>query len=140
MMPFAIAATGGRKRITVPALPTSICVGPKSGAGVTVRSPLASCSIPTPRFLSPAIIKAESRECRGRRSTEGESQSAAKIRARLVTDLEPGIVIVALTGSDPRKGACQRVPLSIMSLSLPEGSTGLYGNNLEGEQVKGVWR
>jgi len=49
-------------------------------------------------------------------------------------------VIVALTDSDPRKGACQRVPLSIMSLSLPEGSTALYGNNLDGEQVKGVWR
>src|ERR1700685_3093 len=93
-----MAATGGKKRITVPAFPTSIAAGPKSGAGLIVRSPLAASLIPTPRAFSPAIISAESREWSGRRSADGESDSAAKIRARLVTDFEPGIVNVAFTG------------------------------------------
>jgi hypothetical protein len=36
---------------------------------------------------------------------DGEEAIALSINARLVTDFEPGIVMVALTGLEPRYGA-----------------------------------
>jgi hypothetical protein len=50
-------------------------------------------------------MRAESRECKGLRKIEDESDKAARIRARFVTDLDPGIVRVEEIGELPRKGA-----------------------------------
>ena len=61
--------------------------------------------MPQPIALSPAIISALSRECRGLRSSDGVVARAAKISARLVADFEPGIVIAAEIGLFPRNGA-----------------------------------
>ena len=94
--PRASAATGGRKRMTVPASPTSMLVEPvSSAAGVTRRSgPYApspgTSSTPTPSARSAAIMSAESRECRGRRSSDGPSASAARTSSRLVRLFDPG--------------------------------------------------
>ena len=97
--------------MTVPALPTSTCAGPVNGAGLTIqKSPAASLpfSIPTPIALRPADINSESRETSGRRRVDGVFAWAARISARFVTDFDPGIVTVALTGRWlPRKGAGQ---------------------------------
>ena len=89
--PSARAASGGRKRITVPALPTSIVAGPLSGAGVTIQLPSFVSSIFTPRTCKPATINWLSREMRGLRIVDGFLAWAARISARLVTDFEPGI-------------------------------------------------
>ena len=107
--PLARAASGGKKRITVPAFPTSIEVGPKSGPGVIsqLSSPFVSIvsSMPIPSDRKPCAINSVSRDRSGLRSLEGLDARALKIKARLVTDLEPGIVMVACTGFEPRNGA-----------------------------------
>ena len=117
--PLAKAASGGRKRITVPALPTSTDAGPVSLPGPIFRSLFSSLVMVVPKACKPAIINSESLECSGLRSSDGLLAWAAKIKARFVTDLEPGITTVAETGSSPRKGALQS---SVMALSLPPGS------------------
>ncbi|CAB4994992.1 unannotated protein [freshwater metagenome] len=89
--PWASAASGGRKRITVPAFPTSICAGPVSGEGVTVQA-FSLPVIDIPIAWSPADISSESREMSGRRTIEGEIACEARMSARFVTDLDPGIV------------------------------------------------
>ena len=108
-MPRDKAASGGRNLITVPAFPTSIEAGPKSGAGVMLQisSPLSSTpsEIPIPRARRPWAISSVSRERSGRRRIEGVLAIALRTSARFVTDFEPGIVMVAATGVLPRKGA-----------------------------------
>ena len=61
--------------------------------------------MPQPIALSPVIISALSRECNGLRRFDGVFARAAKISARFVADFEPGIVIAAVIGLSPRKGA-----------------------------------
>ncbi|CAB4669890.1 unannotated protein [freshwater metagenome] len=95
--------------MTVPALPTSTNAGPVRAPGVIVHASSDS-SITVPIATKPLFMSALSREISGRRRMDGESASAARTRARLVTDLEPGIVRLALTGFFPRKGAGQIVP------------------------------
>jgi hypothetical protein len=48
-----------------------------------------------------------SRETKGRRNVEGLLACAAKIKARFVTDLDPGITTEISTGFVPRKIAGQ---------------------------------
>lgn len=101
--PSASAATGGRKRITVPALPTSTVAGPRSPEGITRQaSPEPSgptpSSMPTPMARRAAAIRSVSRERSGRRSQPGSAASAARTSARLVTDFDPGTWTVAKTG------------------------------------------
>lgn len=94
--------------MTVPALPTSTEAGPRSaGAGMTRQasppprppeSLLTCSSMPTPSARRPSAISWESRLRSGRRTQPGSVERAASTRARLVTDLEPGMVTVASTG------------------------------------------
>src|SRR5688500_7710877 len=99
----ARAATGGRKRITVPASPHSSRVLPLSGPGVMsqsgalARSPVASWT-PIPRARSASAISSVSRERSGRRSREVPLAKAANTRNRLVSDLLPRRTTVASTG------------------------------------------
>ncbi len=100
--PSARVATGGRKRMTVPALPTSTVAGPRRPAGMTRQnSPVPSgptpSSISTPIARSASAISTVSRERSGRRSQPGSEARAASTRARLVTDLDPGTWTVAST-------------------------------------------
>ena len=120
--PVASAASGGRKRITVPAFPTSTFTPPRIAAGLTNHcSSCIPCTervfsvIPTPSARKPATINSLSRETNGRRRTEGESACAAKIRARLVTDFDPGITTEISTGCMPRKSAGQCASLFIIA-------------------------
>ncbi len=95
--PSASAASGSRKRITVPALPTSIVAGPVSGPGVMTQvSPWSS--MVTPRARSPATISSVSRLRSGPRRIVGDDAMAASTSARFVTDLDPGTFTVARTG------------------------------------------
>ncbi|SLJ30146.1 Uncharacterised protein [Mycobacteroides abscessus subsp. abscessus] len=94
---MARVATGGRKRITVPARPQST-VPPPSAAGVTVRVS-ASPVISVPSARRPAIMRSVSRLRSAPVMVEGPSASAARISARLVIDLDPGRVTVACTGT-----------------------------------------
>ena len=93
------AATGGRKRMTVPARPQSMGRPPRRAAGVTSQSvpdpgvDVAS-SIPAPSWRSAWAMSSVSRERRGRRSREVPEASAAMTRKRLVRDLLPGSVTV----------------------------------------------
>ena len=48
-----------------------------------------------------------SRETKGRLTIDGESACAAKIKARLVTDFDPGMTTDRSTGRVPRKIAGQ---------------------------------
>jgi hypothetical protein len=101
--PVASAATGGRKRMTVPARPQSTAAGPASGAGVTSQSspnePLAGASTTcVPSDASAAAMSTVSRERSGARNREGSADSAASTRYRFVSDFEPGSATVAPTG------------------------------------------
>ena len=96
--PSASAATGGRNRITVPALPTSTAAGPVSGPGVTVHRALPRPAIPTPSAVSPAAMSEVSRASSTFSTRAGPSASPASTRARFVIDFEPGTVTVASTG------------------------------------------
>ena len=115
--PRRSAATGGTKRMTVPARPQSIAVsaaaasmliGTISRSGPKAPSPGTSVTV-APNCRRASIISAESRECRGARSREGPSARAASTRYRLVRDLDPGTVTVASTGR-AAKGAGQCGP------------------------------
>src|SRR3954451_21214120 len=96
--PVARAATGGRKRSTVPDSPASTSAGPYRGCGVTDQS-ASSSSIRTPRDRRPAAISSESRAHSGRTSRLGPSAIAARISSRAVIDLEPGSATTAATGA-----------------------------------------
>lgn len=54
----------------------------------------------TPSARSAATIRSVSRDRSARRTIDGESASAAKGNARLVSDFEPGSATVASTGRD----------------------------------------
>src|SRR6478735_341846 len=117
--PRRSAATGGTKRMTVPARPQSIAVSADAGSmligtisrsGPKAPSPGTSVTV-APNCRRASIISAESRECRGARSREGPSARAASTRYRLVRDLDPGTATVASTGR-AAKGAGQCVPAS----------------------------
>ena len=58
--------------------------------------------MPTPKAFNPATINSLSRETKGRRKVDGELACAAKIRARLVTDFDPGMTTLISTGVAPR--------------------------------------
>ena len=90
-------ASGGTKRITVPASPQSIRAGPASGPGAT-RQPSSATSIPVPRARSASIISRVSRASSPWRMVLGPSARAARISARLVIDLLPGTATTARTG------------------------------------------
>ncbi len=60
------------------------------------------CSIVTPRARSASRIRVVSRASSPPVIADGPLDSAASTRARLVSDFEPGMVTVALTGT----GAC----------------------------------
>ena len=71
-----------------------------------------------PSDCNPLTIKSVSRDESGRRKRDGVCEIAAKINARFVTDLEPGIVMVALMEDEaslPINGAAQFV----IALILP---------------------
>src|SRR3954452_1585656 len=103
--PRLSAATGGRKRSTVPASPTSTSAGPRSGCGVTIQS-APSSAIPVPSARRPPAIRSVSRARSGRTIRLGPSASAARTSARAVIDLEPGRVTTASTGVE-RYGVAQ---------------------------------
>src|SRR5690606_21174710 len=100
--PSARAATGGTKRMNVPARPAWMCGLQRIGPGVTAESTeeaVAADSVSVaPRARSAAAIRSASRPRSARRTTPGPSASAASTSARLVTDFEPGSETVAVTG------------------------------------------
>ena len=102
--PVARAAIGGTKRMTVPASPHSISP-PRSGPGVMSRSVSsgrrspAGPSIRAPRDRRAPIMRSVSRLRRVPVRREGPSARAARGRARLVSDLDPGTTTSASTGA-----------------------------------------
>ena len=67
-----------------------------------------------PKLCNPLTIKSASREDKGLRTLDGVLAIAANIKARLVADFDPGLLIFALIGSptednQPRNGALQFV-------------------------------
>lgn len=68
-----------------------------SGPAATVELDATVSSMPTPIARSAPAISSVSRERSGRRSQPGSEASAARTRARLVTDLDPGTWTVAST-------------------------------------------
>jgi hypothetical protein len=106
----ARAATGGTKRSTVPALPTSTRASFAGRPGVTRQVPgVAPVSMPVPRAASAPAIRSVSLARSGRVMALGPSASAARTSARLVMDFEPGSVTLARTGRSAA-GARQRGP------------------------------
>jgi hypothetical protein len=102
--PSASAATGGMKRITVPARPQSTVVLPSSSsAGVMIQSSpnspspaMGSIVVPIDRRAS--TIRAVSRECSGARRVDGDSARAERTSSRLVRLFEPGRTTEATMG------------------------------------------
>ena len=68
--------------------------------------------------MRPFFIRLVSREISGLRSVDGESDNAAKMSARLVTDLDPGMRSEEFTGFLPRYGAAQSVPSELFPPEL----------------------
>ena len=99
------AATGGTKRITVPAFPTSTRTSPAAEPGDT-RHPAGVSSTLAPSAVSAPAISSVSLARSGLPTTPGPSASAASTSARLVMDLEPGSRNLARTGP-AAAGACQ---------------------------------
>ena len=101
--PSASAATGGRKRITVPASPQSTWAPRSNVAGVTTQSGVSDAVRggvldAAPRSRRAWAIRSVSRDRSGRRSRDGPLASAARTRKRLVRDLLPGRATSASTG------------------------------------------
>ncbi len=113
--PSASAATGGTKRITVPARPQSTLAGPLSEPGVTVTVVPLSL-MPTPSETRADRIRAVSRAASRPVSWDGPSAIAARMSARLLIDFDPGTVIRPVTGPSAR-GAAQ--PCSVL-IPLPQ--------------------
>ena len=88
--------------MTVPAFPTLIVAGPVSFFGEIIQLPKPSSMIEVPSALRPSTINWVSRESNGLRNVDGVSACAASMSARLVTDLDPGIVTVRSTALRPR--------------------------------------
>src|SRR6478735_2947097 len=95
--PVDSPAIGGTKRITVPANPQSTVASRSNAPGVTTQSSPA-VSTADPSDVSAAAISEVSRERSARRTTDGPSETAARTRARLVSDLLPGSETTASTG------------------------------------------
>lgn len=104
--------------MTVPAKPQSTCAGPVSGPGVTRQLPSGSSRTPVPRARSAAAISSLSRDLNGATSIEGAVACAARMRARLVIDLDPGTGTVADTGPST-VGAAQPVSAVVTTSTLP---------------------
>ena len=95
--PVESPAIGGTKRITVPASPQSTWASAVKAAGLTSQSS-DEVSTRAPRAVSPSAIRSVSRERSAWPMTEGPSASAARMSARLVSDLLPGSDTVRSTG------------------------------------------
>src|SRR5699024_1676900 len=100
----ASAATGGTKRMTVPARPQSMCP-PVNWVGGVIRTVAAApselkISTPTPRVRSASSMRFGSGPLRVLGVVAGPWASAARTSARLVMDLDPGTGTVAVTGPD----------------------------------------
>ena len=108
--PSASPATGGTKRVTVPASPQSTATPPVSRAGSTCQSS-PEVSIRVPSAARAPAISSVSRDRRARRTTLGPSARAASTSARLVSDLLPGSDTSACTGPCA-KGACHGLLLT----------------------------
>ena len=92
--PIASIASGGTKRITVPANPQSILTSPASCFGVTTRS--SPChSKWVPKASRALIIRSESLDRSGEISLLGPLARAESTSSRLVSDLLPGSDTVA---------------------------------------------
>ncbi|CAB4545437.1 unannotated protein [freshwater metagenome] len=81
--------------MTVPASPQLMVAGPVMGCGMISHPRTGECGSsrslpPIPSDRSAAAMYIVSRACNGRQILEGPSLIAAKIRARLVMDLDPG--------------------------------------------------
>ena len=95
-VPVAVAATGGTKRITVPASP-QLMVPPRRGRGsMWISDPWSRT--PTPMLFNAASMRLVSRLRSAPTIADGPSASAARMNARLVMDLEPGTVITPSMG------------------------------------------
>ena len=92
------AATGGTKRMTVPALPTSTFVSWPAQPGLTSHACGSPVSTWAPRACSAPAISRVSLARSGCRTWAGPAASAASTSARLVIDLEPGSRTWARTG------------------------------------------
>ena len=105
--PVAVAANAGTNRITVPARPQSISAGPVSGPGVTAQS-VPESVIEVPRARRAPAIRSVSRLRSGALISDGPVACAARMRARFVSDLEPGTATRPRTGRSAT-GACHEV-------------------------------
>jgi hypothetical protein len=114
--PAASAATGGRKRITVPARPQSTVAGPRRAPGDTSQ-PSSTSATSAPSAESPPAISWVSRARNGRRSRVGRSARAASTSARLVSDFEPGSSTTASRGSTAT-GAAQTAGPDVVDVTL----------------------
>ena len=97
--PSASAATGGRKRISVPARPQSISVPPATGPGSIRRSPSAVRSMRAPSRTRASTMSSVSRATSGRRRTDGPCASAESTSSRFVRLFEPGRATTADSGA-----------------------------------------
>lgn len=96
--PSANIANGGMNRITVPAKPQSMSSAPRNRTGGVTFSESPEGSKATPRACNASIMSCESRESSTPWRVLGPSASAARTRARLVSDLEPGTSMSPVTG------------------------------------------
>jgi DNA-binding transcriptional LysR family regulator len=99
--PACKPASGGTKRITVPASPQSIATASAALAASIGETRIESVrrSKRAPREVSAAIINSLSREIIGSISSVGESANAANTNSRLVNDFEPGSLMLAAIGA-----------------------------------------
>src|SRR5215217_8784220 len=109
-VPSAKAATGGTKRITVPARPQSIVPPALNDVGGVTCHWSALSSMRTPRVRNASLISWVSRASRPPVITDGPVASAAKINARFVSDLEAGRTTVAVIGAGASGAAHGRSP------------------------------
>src|SRR4051794_632909 len=126
-VPVARAATGGTKRITVPARPQSTAPAWRSPGLTSQLGPEVSTS--APKAVSALAISSVSRERSARRTTDGPSERAASTSARLVSDFDPGSSTRTSTG--PRAtGAGHRSRRGAGRVSTPQR---LLAEGLRGE-------
>ena len=126
--PSASAASGGTKRMTVPASPQSTCPPWKVPGAVTARStvpvrPSVRVTVAPSASSAPAmsVVSRERAAPRTWRVTPSVP-SAARTSARLVTDFDPGTDTVPRTGP-PAVGAGQGSSTSVMTPSSRAGAT-----------------
>ena len=109
--------------MTVPARPQSTKAGPCSRSGVTVQPVLPMpISTATPRARRPSAISLVSRESSTPVIDDGPVACAARMRARLLCDLEPGTSTVPDTGPVATGAAQPCVAIAVMPASAPLSS------------------